>query len=112
MQLAVKDALPGLRSLKSAGGYACRPRNNVAGARISEHAAGRAIDIAGFGTAGGQEISVARDWNDGTTGRTLHRIYAAGCGTFSTTLGPGADGFHQTHLHFDIERRKGRPFCQ
>ena len=101
-----------LQALQIAGGYACRPRNNVKGAKISEHAKGRAIDIAGFRLDGGQQISIARDWDGIPYGTTLHRLYAAGCGTFTTTLGPGADDFHQTHLHFDIEARKGSPFCQ
>jgi hypothetical protein len=37
----------------------------------------------------------------------LRRIHAAGCGPFRTTLGPGSDGFHEDHLHYDIERRRG-----
>ena len=35
--------------------YACRSRNNVRGARLSEHAFGNALDVAGFKLANGRD---------------------------------------------------------
>ena len=110
---AAKPGFPRrLEALQLAAGYTCRPRNNQPGAKVSEHAAGHAIDVAGFRLADGTAISVAGDWGGPAWGATLRQIHAAACGTFSTTLGPGADSFHASHLHYDIERRNGRPFCQ
>jgi len=38
----------GIRSIRTASDYACRNRNNQSGEKLSEHAQGRAIDIAGI----------------------------------------------------------------
>jgi hypothetical protein len=96
-----------LTGLDVADHYACRGRNRARTGRLSEHASGRAIDISAFRLAGGQVVTVAGDWNDERYGPMLRRIHAAGCGPFRTTLGPGSDGFHEDHLHYDIERRRG-----
>ncbi len=50
--------------LRSASGYACRNRNGSRShtEKLSEHALANAIDIAGFVTADGRAIDVARFW--------------------------------------------------
>ena len=50
--------------LANASGYACRQRNGSQSQseRLSEHALANAIDIAGFITADGRSIEVARHW--------------------------------------------------
>jgi hypothetical protein len=50
--------------LANASGYACRQRNGSQShsERLSEHALANAIDIAGFVTADGRTIEVARHW--------------------------------------------------
>jgi hypothetical protein len=50
--------------LANASGYACRQRNGSQShsERLSEHALANAIDIAGFVTADGRTIEVARYW--------------------------------------------------
>ena len=50
--------------LANASGYACRQRNGSQShnERLSEHALANAIDIAGFITADGRSIEVARHW--------------------------------------------------
>jgi hypothetical protein len=50
--------------LANASGYACRQRNGSQShnERLSEHALANAIDIAGFVTADGRSIEVARHW--------------------------------------------------
>jgi hypothetical protein len=42
----------------------------------------------------------------------LRRIYKAGCSYFMTTLGPGSDGYHEDHFHFDTSARKGGAYCR
>ena len=93
--------------LRIAASYACRPRNNKKGAKISEHGRGRAIDVAGFVFADGSEWSVLRDYN-----KQVRRAHKDACGIFGTTLGPGSDGFHEDHLHFDIAQHKGGAYCR
>lgn len=82
--------------------YSCRPRNNVRGAKISEHGRGKAIDIGGLKMADGTVLTVLHDFN-----RQMRQAYRAGCGIFGTTLGPGSDGFHENHMHFDTARQRG-----
>ena len=93
--------------LKIAGHYTCRSRNNVRGAKISEHGKGRAIDIAGVELSNGKTLTVSRNF------KALRKAYKAGCGIFGTTLGPGSDGYHEDHMHFDTApRRGGGAYCR
>ena len=96
-----------LVELQIAAHYICRSRNNIKGAKISEHGKGRAIDISAFILSNGKVLTVARDYD-----RLLRRIYKAGCGYFMTTLGPGSDGYHEDHFHFDTSARKGGAYCR
>lgn len=97
---------PEVVELRVAASYICRPRNNVRGAKISEHGRGNAIDISGFILSNGRELSVSGDYN-----RTIRRAHKAACGIFGTTLGPGSDGYHEDHLHFDVANLN-RPYCR
>lgn len=92
--------------LRIAASYICRPRNNVRGAKISEHGRGKAVDVAGIVFSDGSAISVAEDY-----GPALRRAHKAACGIFGTTLGPGSDGYHEDHLHFDTASNR-RPYCR
>ncbi len=96
-----------LSELRIAAHYICRSRNNVKGAKISEHGKGRAIDISAFVLSDGKVLTVQDNYN-----RTLRRIYKAACGIFKTTLGPGSDGYHEDHFHFDTSARSGGAFCR
>ncbi len=95
-------------------GLECRSRDHVAGAKLSAHGQGLAIDIAQIALADGRRIAV------GTPATDLDRAFeagarAAGCGYFHTALGPGADSYHKTHWHFDLEPRGSKgdgKFCQ
>jgi len=42
--------------------YSCRPVDNIPGEKLSEHAFGNAIDIAGFKLADGRTVTVKRDF--------------------------------------------------
>lgn len=93
--------------IKVAAHYICRPRNNQKGAKISEHGRGKAIDISAIVLSDGEVLSVASDW-----GKTLRRVYKAACGVFGTTLGPGSDGYHEDHMHFDTARHRSGSYCR
>ncbi len=95
-----------LAEFQIAAHYICRSRNNVKGAKVSEHGKGHAIDISAFVLSDGKVLTVAGNYN-----RTLRRIYKAACGVFKTTLGPGSDGYHEDHFHFDTAERRGT-YCR
>jgi hypothetical protein len=88
-----------------AGSYSCRPRNNQAGAKVSEHAYGNALDVMAFVLADGREVSVLKGWKgDPTDQDFLREVFVGACRHFTTVLGPGADAFHYDHLHIDLAR--------
>lgn len=93
--------------LNIAGSYVCRPRNNVRGAQVSEHGRGKAVDISGITLANGRTITVSQDWR---REKMLRASYSRACGIFGTTLGPGSDGYHEDHMHFDTANAN-RPYC-
>lgn len=102
----------GVEELQVAAHYACRTRNSRPGAKISEHAKGRAIDIAAFRLRDGSEISVLRDWDNGRKGRVLRRLHKSACGPFGTVLGPQSDRHHQDHFHFDTASYRSGAYCR
>ncbi len=94
--------------------FACRPRNNVNGAKLSEHGMGNALDISSFTLQSGRKVSVLHDWNgDGDSRQFLRQIRAEACGPFKTVLGPGSDSHHRDHFHLDLQRhRSGGTYCK
>jgi len=90
-----------------AASYVCRPRNNRKGAKISEHGRGNAIDVSGFTFSNGRQVKVLGGFD-----ASMRKAHRAACGIFGTTLGPGSDGFHEDHLHFDIARHRNGPYCR
>ena len=94
----------GLSKVLAIAGYACRGRNRVAGAKMSEHGSGNALDLAGFELMSGQMIVVG---GKDAPPEFLTGMKASACSRFSTVLGPGSDGFHETHMHVDIAKRRG-----
>ena len=91
-------------TVKVFGAYSCRGIDNQPGARLSEHAFGNAVDVAGFTLADGRTIDFVRDWKapDTQEGAFLHEVHAGACQYFTTVLGPGADVFHYNHIHLDL----------
>jgi hypothetical protein len=87
--------------------YICRPRNNVRGAPISEHGRGKAVDVSGFVLKNGRSVTVAGDF-----GGKMRKAYKQACGIFGTTLGPGSDGYHEDHMHFDTASQRNGPYCR
>ena len=86
------------------GTYSCRPVNNQAGARLSEHGSSNAVDIASFVLGNGRRVTVLDGWNgtDERVRRFLRTIHRQGCERFSVGLGPDSDALHYNHLHFDV----------
>lgn len=93
--------------LQIAAHYICRPRNNIRGNKISEHGRGKAIDIAGFVFSDGKSWTIARDYN-----KQIRKAHKGACGIFGTTLGPGSDGYHEDHLHFDTASYRSGSYCR
>jgi hypothetical protein len=95
-------------------GFACRPRNNVRGAKLSEHGMGNAIDISAFTLESGRKVSVEQGWfGDRDARGFLQKVRGEACGPFKTVLGPGADSHHKDHFHLDLQRhRSGGSYCR
>jgi hypothetical protein len=108
---AVQNLGAPLRSIDNYASYHCRGRNNIAGAQLSEQGRANALDIRSVGLRDGRRIGltdpqVARDFRE--------RMRKDACRRFSTVLGPGSDGYHEDHVHVDLqERAHGRfAMCQ
>lgn len=93
----------------NAGSYACRGRNNQAGAKLSEHSFGNAVDIMSFKLADGYVITVKGGWR-GTEAEQgfLREVFIGACARFSTVLAPGSNVFHYDHIHVDLARHDPR----
>ncbi|MDO6413040.1 extensin family protein [Sphingomonas sp. BIUV-7] len=90
--------------IESFGTFACRPKNNVKGADLSEHGKANAVDIAAFVLQGGRRITVLKDWNgpDPQARAFLRAVHQAACKRFNIVLGPDANAYHRDHMHFDM----------
>jgi hypothetical protein len=99
-----------IRALDNYASFDCRGRNRVAGAKISEHGIANAIDIRGLALANGKfagltDRNIPKDFRE--------TVKKSVCARFTTVLGPGSDGHHETHIHMDLaERRGGYRLCQ
>ena len=99
-----------LSHVETADAYACRGRNRVVGAKLSEHARGNALDIAAFVLADGRRLQIGPA-GDAAAAFTVLRDTA--CVRFSTVLGPGSDSYHEMHMHIDLApRRSAAHICQ
>jgi hypothetical protein len=97
-----------LAAIDQASAYICRKRNGAKAGKISEHARGTAIDIAGFTFQSGKTFIIAPREEEPTLNGAFQRsIAAAACLYFSTVLDPASDAAHETHLHLDTLKRKG-----
>ena len=90
--------------------YECRGRNNIAGAKLSEHGKGNAIDIGAIKLKNGATFALA----DPQVSRPFReQMRTLACARFTTVLGPGSDGYHEEHIHLDLaERSRGYRICQ
>jgi hypothetical protein len=99
-----------LKTIANLASYDCRGRNNIVGAKLSEHGKGNALDIHALRLADGRVLEltdpkVARDFREA--------LRTSVCARFTTVLGPGSDGYHENHVHVDLaERRGGYRICE
>jgi len=99
-----------LQSVEIYDDFECRARNRVAGAKLSEHGKGNAVDLRTFVLSDGRALAltnatVARSFRD--------ELSESACRRFTTVLGPGADSYHEGHIHLDLaDRRHGYRMCQ
>jgi hypothetical protein len=115
VQPAAEDAFgEAVVKVDVAATFACRPRNNVRGAKLSEHGRGNALDISGFTLASGRKIVVEQGWfGSGDAKSFLKQVRAGACGPFKTVLGPGSDSHHDDHIHMDLQQhRSGGSYCR
>lgn len=97
-----------IETIVTGSSYECRPRNRVAGAKISEHGRGNALDIRGVRFAGGGQALVGDKASP-----VPEALFTSACKTFATVLGPGSDGYHEDHMHIDLAaRRPGSHYCR
>jgi hypothetical protein len=97
-----------LTGISQASTYMCRPRGGEDSGKLSEHAFGNAIDIAGFTFRNYESLSVAARAGEGTMAEAFQKSVRAGaCLFFTTVLGPGSDEDHDDHLHLDVTARAG-----
>ena len=98
-----------LVSINDAESYSCRSRNHVEGAKLSEHARGNAIDIESFVLAPATRVALTSP----QAGPFVTLVRASACARFATVLGPGSDGYHDQHIHLDLEpRRNNSSLCE
>lgn len=100
---AVAAAGGALAAIRIADSYNCRPRNRVAGAKMSEHGRGNAVDVGGFELEDGRIWIVARG---GLPMALRSPMKDSACTRFATVLGPGSDGYHEDHIHVDLAQRR------
>ena len=89
-------------AIETGPGYDCRTQDRIAGARISAHAKGLAVDFMAITLADKRRILVERQTSAEETSY-FRAIRTAACGWFTTVLGPGSDAFHANNMHLDIE---------
>ena len=98
--------------LRVAADYACRGRNNVKGAKLSEHGLANAIDLSAFTLADGRVVTVQDGWRLKETSGALKAAWQAACGPFGTVLGPNSDGYHRDHFHLDAAAYRSGSYCR
>ncbi|MBB4006393.1 extensin-like domain-containing protein [Allorhizobium taibaishanense] len=114
---AADQALPDkgkLKGIDQASTYICRNRNSLSTGKMSEHAKGNAIDIAGLEFEKGPvPMKIVPDSEPTLPGAFQRTVNASACLYFTTVLAPGADETHKDHLHLDlIKRRNDYRVCQ
>lgn len=93
--------------------YHCRTRYDDPTQRMSQHAFANALDLAGFITDKGEQISVEKSWEGDTPeSRFLKEIHAGACKIFGTVLGPEANAAHSNHFHLDNTQRRRGSYCR
>jgi hypothetical protein len=90
-------------AIETGPGYECRTQDRIAGAKISAHGHGLAVDLTAISFLDKRRVLVERQ-TDADEASYFRALRTAACGWFTTVLGPGADAFHAANMHLDIER--------
>ena len=90
-------------AIETGPGYECRTQDRIAGAKISAHAKGLAVDFVAIGMADKRRVLVERQAS-AQEASYLRALRTAACGWFTTVLGPGSDAFHASNMHLDVAR--------
>jgi hypothetical protein len=107
---AAPDLGAPLKAVSIDTSFECRSRNRVKGAKLSEHGNANAIDVRTLTLANGKAVALTDIMVDKTA---RERLKQGACARFTTVLGPGSDGYHESHVHLDrIERPSGYRMCQ
>jgi hypothetical protein len=89
-------------AIETGPGYTCRTQDRIAGAKISAHGHGLAVDFAAITFADKRRVLVERQTGADEVSY-FRAVRTAACGWFTTVLGPGSDAFHANNMHLDIE---------
>ena len=90
-------------AIETGPGYSCRTQDRIAGARISAHGHGLAVDFVAIAFADKRRVLVERQ-TGADEASYFRAVRTAACGWFTTVLGPGSDSFHANNMHLDIEQ--------
>ena len=90
-------------AIETGPGYECRTQDRIAGAKISAHGHGLAVDFVAIAFADKRRLLVERQ-TGADEASYFRAARTAACGWFTTVLGPGADAFHANNMHLDVER--------
>jgi hypothetical protein len=71
----------------------------------------RSEDISASTLEDKEQVTVLRSWTAPPFDAVFRRIYTAGCGPFTATLGPDSDAWPRDHFHFDVADRD-EPYCR
>ena len=99
-----------LRGVETLDSFDCRPRNGIKDAKISEHGRANALDVRALKVANGAAVGLT---DAGVDKSLRQKLRQSACVRFSTVLGNGADGYHDSHVHLDLlERSNHYRICQ
>jgi hypothetical protein len=99
-----------LAAIQNYDSFDCRGRNRVVGARLSEHGKANALDIRALRLADGRVIDPTSPI---VSIGFREALRSSACARFMTVLGPGSDGYHESHVHVDLAERRGNyRMCQ
>lgn len=89
--------------LDHAGSYACRNVTGSAAGPRSRHATAQALDVVGFRISAGPTITLARDWDAGSSaGAFLREVHQGACRWFDGVLSPDYNAAHADHFHLEV----------
>ena len=88
--------------IETGAGYECRTQDRIAGAKMSAHGHGLAVDFVAIVFADKRRVLIERQ-TGADEASYFRAMRTAACGWFTTVLGPGADAFHADNMHLDVE---------